>query len=212
MILFDLDGTLVDSARDIAVALTRLSRLRGGEAVSVERVRPLVSLGAATLVERALGPAAGDPDEDLADFRTLLRDAPSDPAIVYPDVVWALEVLVREEWRLAVVTNKPHALAKALLETHSLDHFFDVLVGGDTVDRPKPDPAPLTHALAELGASACDALYVGDSAVDAAAATALSIPLLIYTGGYGVDDIPQEPTTSRFDAFTDLPTLVAARR
>ena len=92
-LLFDLDGTLVDSARDIAVALTRLSHARGGAAVAVARVRPLVSLGAAELVRQALGPVAGDCEADVAAFRALLRVVPPDPAIVYAGVEGALEAL-----------------------------------------------------------------------------------------------------------------------
>ncbi|WP_374944722.1 HAD family hydrolase [Sphingomonas sp.] len=211
-ILFDLDGTLVDSARDIAAALTRLSVERGGQAVAVDRVRPLVSLGAATLVATALGPVADDPQQDLAAFRALLRDAPSDPAIVYPDVEWALAALVDAGWRLAVVTNKPESLAVALLHTHCLDRFFACVAGGDTAARAKPDPAPLRHALAALGATPEIALFVGDSEVDAAAAAALAIPLLLYAGGYGVDAVAEKDAAGRFDGFADLPALAAAHR
>ena len=211
-ILFDLDGTLVDSARDIAVALSRLSRARGGQGVSVETVRPLVSLGAATLVARALGPVAGDPQEDLAAFRMLLRDAPSDPAIVFPDVERALAALAGDGWQMAVVTNKPQSLAAALLDTHRLDRFFATVVGGDTCATSKPDPVPLAHALAALAASPAEALFVGDSDVDAAAAAALGIPLLLYSGGYGAEAVADGQVAGRFDAFADLPALAAAHR
>jgi phosphoglycolate phosphatase len=209
-ILFDLDGTLVDSARDIAAALTRLSRERGGDAVAAATVRPLVSLGASALVARALGPVAGDAEEDMAGFRALLRDAPSDPAIVFPGVEGTLAALTGAGWQLAVVTNKPCSLATALLGTHRLDRFFAAVVGGDTAPRQKPDPAPLRYALAALGAAPTGALFVGDSGVDAAAAAALAIPLLLYTGGYGADEVSGE--AARFDQFTALPALAETFR
>lgn len=212
VILFDLDGTLVDSARDIAVALTRISRARGGGEVPAERVRPLVSLGAVTLVTRALGRMAGDPQEDLALFRQLLRDAPSDPAIVFPGVETAMETLTDAGWRLAVVTNKPQSLADALLETHRLDRFFAAVVGGDTAARPKPDPAPLHYALALLGAAPGDALFVGDSDVDAEAALALAIPLLLYAGGYGSEQVARDHIAANFRDFDELPALAEAHR
>lgn len=212
VLLFDLDGTLVDSAQDIAAALTMVSRARGGDAVSADTVRPLVSLGAATLVARALGPVATDDAADLAAFRTVLRAMPSDPAIVFPDVEQALATLAGQGWRMAVVTNKPEALAIALLETHRLDRFFAAVVGGDTASAPKPDPAPLHHALALLDATPDDALFVGDSDVDAGAAAALSIPLLVYSGGYGVDAIAADQAAGWFDHFDALPALAASHR
>lgn len=210
--LFDLDGTLVDSARDIAAALNAVSRARGGEDVSAETVRPLVSLGAATLVARALGPVASDPAVDLAAFRDVLRAAPSDPAIVFPGVEPALAALAGQGWRMAVVTNKPEALATALLATHRLDRFFDTVVGGDTTRAPKPDPAPLHHALTALGATPDEALFIGDSDIDAAAAATLAIPLLVYRGGYGVADIDTGQAAGWFEWFDDLPTLAAVHR
>lgn len=211
-LLFDLDGTLVDSARDIAAVLSAIRAERGGAAVPVATVRTLVSLGAETLVRHALGEVAGDPQADLATFRTRLRAAPSDPAIVYPGVPAALAALAAAGWRMAVVTNKPEALAVALLATHGLDRHFAAVVGGDTAARAKPDPAPLHHALARLGAGAETALFVGDSDVDAAAARALAIPLLVYRGGYGVEAIAQEEAAGWFDDFSALPALVAAVR
>lgn len=211
-LLFDLDGTLVDSARDIAAALSVVSRARGGADVSAETVRPLVSLGASTLVARALGPVASDPTADLMAFRTVLRAAPSDPAIVFPGVFRALASLAEQGWRMAVVTNKPEALATALLATHRLDRFFAAVVGGDTAGVPKPDPAPLHHALTALGATPGEALFVGDSDIDAAAAATLAIPLLVYRGGYGVADIDAGQAAGWFDRFDDLPALAAAHR
>jgi len=210
-ILFDLDGTLVDSARDIAAALSRLSEARGGAPVTVETVRPLVSLGAPVLVRRALGQVAGDAEADLAAFRTLLRDAPSDPAIVYAGVREALAALASAGWRMGVVTNKPEGLAAALLAAHDLDRFFGAVVGGDTTERSKPDPLPVTHALALLGASAEAALFVGDSDVDAGAAEAAGVPLLLYEHGYGAADVAEERPAGRFATFADLPALAERR-
>jgi phosphoglycolate phosphatase len=211
-LLFDLDGTLVDSARDIAAALGEVSRARGGGDIPVETVRPLVSLGAATLVARALGPVALRPDADLEAFRAVLRAAPSDPAIVFPGVERALAVLAQQGWRMAIVTNKPQSLAVALLKAHGLDRFFMSVVGGDTAAAPKPDSAPLRYALTELGTTRERALFVGDSDVDAAAAASLAIPLLVYRGGYGVAGIAADRVVGWFDGFDELPGLAAAHR
>ena len=211
VILFDLDGTLVDSARDIAAALTRLSLARGGPEISVGAVRPLVSLGAAALVSRALGPLAGDPQADVALFRHLLREVPSDPKIVFPSVENALERLTDDGWRLGIVTNKPESLATALLQTHRLNRFFTVVVGGDSAAQAKPDPAPVNHALQALGVAARHALFVGDSHVDAQAAASLDIPLLLYAAGYGACDV-EDHVADRFASYDDLPMIAAGFR
>jgi phosphoglycolate phosphatase len=210
VILFDLDGTLVDSAYDIAEALTILSRARGGAPIKAEVVRPLVSLGATTLVARALGPFAGDPQQDLAAFRAILLGSPPNRAAIFPHVEQTLDDLAKDGRRLAIVTNKPQSLAVTLLAAHDLARFFAAVIGGDTAAKPKPDPAPLRTALAALEAAPEHSLFVGDSWVDAAAAQSLAIPLLLHTGGYGVDDIADGLVAARFDSFVELPALVAA--
>lgn len=206
-LLFDLDGTLIDSARDIARALTIVSEARGGQAISPEVVRPLVSLGAETLVSVALGPVAGDATTDLADFRHVLSALPADPAIVYPGVAAALASLAAAGHPMAIVTNKPEGLARLALQGVGLDHHFSVIVGGDTAARPKPDPAPVLHALQLLGHAAADALLIGDSAVDAGAAGNCGIPFLLFEGGYG-ESIADADIAARFARFDRLPPTI----
>nr|WP_281422863.1 HAD-IA family hydrolase [Sphingomonas yunnanensis] len=210
--MFDLDGTLVDSALDIAAALSTVSRARGGDAVSAATVRPLVSLGAATMVARALGPAARESVEDVAAFRTVLSAAVPDPRSVYAGVERALDRLTAQGWRLAIVTNKPEGLAESLLAGLGLRHWFAAVVGGDTAGVAKPDPAPVRHALAALGATPADAVFVGDSGIDAAAAAALAIPLIVFAGGYGVAEIAEAQSVARFVHHDQLPGILARYR
>ena len=210
--LFDLDGTLVDSALDIAAALSTVSRARGGDAVSAATVRPLVSLGAATMVTRALGPVARESADDVAAFRTVLAAAPPDPGSVYAGVERTLDRLAAQGWRMAIVTNKPEGLTEALLAGLGLRGRFAAVVGGDTAGVAKPDPAPVRHALAALDAAPDDAVFVGDSAVDAAAAAALAIPLIVYGGGYGVAEITAAQRVAQFHHYDELPALLARQR
>ena len=208
VLLFDLDGTLVDSARGIAAALNRLRGQRGGEPLPVEAVRPLVALGAEVLVRQGLGPLASKVRDDLAAFRRHLAAEPADHAAIYPGVPAALDRLAGEGWRMAIVTNKPEAIARALLGDLGLSRHFGVVVGGDTT-APKPSPTPLRHALRLLGADAGSTLFVGDSRIDAEAARACAMPFLLFDGGYGAADCAARDIAGRFDRFADLPDLVA---
>lgn len=212
VLLFDLDGTLVDSASGIAAALNRVRAERGGAALAVDAVRPLVALGAEALVTLGLGDLATTQADDLVAFRTHLADVPADVAAIYPDVPTTLDRLAGQGWRMCVVTNKPERLARALLAKLGLAGRFATIVGGDTTGRPKPAPEPVRHALRALGAEAGEALFVGDSAIDAGAARACAIPFLLFTGGYGAAECAAGDVAARFDRYAALPDLVAGLR
>jgi phosphoglycolate phosphatase len=207
-LLFDLDGTLVDSAITIAAALSTLAAERGGAAVDLERTRALVGRGATMLVREALGPLAGDSEADVAAFRDILAAMPVDPAMVYAGVRSGLRTLVAAGHRCAVVTNKPERLATLLLDQLDLARFFAVVVGGDSLDVCKPAPAPLRHAARAMGATAQRAVMNGDSYVDARAAGAAGMPFVLYLGGYEAHRCGSEMVAASFGSFDDLPALL----
>lgn len=211
-LLFDLDGTLVDSAQTIALALSELSRRRGGGPADVGAVRGLVSRGAAALVRQTLGPLSGDSDEDVTAFRTVLAEIPAHPGMIYPDVVEALEDLVGTGHACAIVTNKPEALARLLLDQLGLARYFSSVVGGDTLPVCKPQPLPLRHALQAMpSASPRLSFMIGDSDVDSRAAAAAGLPFLLFLGGYEGDRVPSHACAGSFANFADLPMLVRQR-
>lgn len=207
-VLFDLDGTLLDSASDIARALSSLRCARGGSAISAAEVRPLVSLGANILLERVLGPFATEPSNDLVEFRAILGALSADPTTVYRGAAEALETLVADGHVLAIVTNKPEALSRSLLTQLGLADRFATIVGGDTAGRAKPDPEPLLKALELIGMPASHAVFVGDSPVDAQAAQACAMPFVLYEGGYGAHDCITETVHARFGDFGILPMII----
>jgi phosphoglycolate phosphatase len=208
-LLFDLDGTLVDSAITIAAALSELSAARGGGPADLARTRRLVSRGAATLVGETLGPLAGDTHEDVAAFRALLAGIAAEPAMIFPGAVQALAHLTSAGHRCAVVTNKPENLARLLLDQLDLSRFFAAVVGGDTLAACKPDPAPLHHALQAMGGSTgAGAMMIGDSEIDARAAVAAGMPFLLYLGGYEADACRADAAAGTFGAFSELPGLI----
>lgn len=208
-LLFDLDGTIVDSALGIAAALTQLSVARGGLPVDVAAVRKLVSLGVGTLVRAALGPVAADRATDVAAFREVLGALPNSADALYPGAAACLAALAEAGHPMAIVTNKPEALSIRLLEDLGLAHLFGCIVGGDTLIVGKPDPRPLHHALSRLDCGPHGTVMIGDSPVDARAAAAAGVSFVLFEGGYAPDECGSEPVHGRFASHDALMGVLA---
>jgi phosphoglycolate phosphatase len=208
-LLFDLDGTLVDSAQVIASAISIVAQDRGRAAVPVSEVRPLVSQGVAVLVGTSLGTSGDALADDISTFRTILASLKADREIIYPGVEAALTQFQANGYRMAVVTNKPFFLAKKLMEEIGLIDFFEIIVGGDTVSVSKPEPEPVLHALTALDAIGSAAWLIGDSAVDEKAAFAAGVKFMLFEEGYGAGECVAEMVHARFSSFDLLPALIA---
>ncbi len=189
-LLFDLDGTLVDSAPDIADAVDAMLRQFGREPVGEERVRLWVGNGAQRLIMRALtGAMDGEPDEALTRealdcFLELYRQCLSVRSRLYPGVREGLDRLRADGYRLACVTNKPASLARPLLRDLGLSDDFPVVVGGDTTPEKKPSASPLRHAMELLRSAPQQTLMVGDSRNDVLAARNAGVPVVCVPYGY----------------------------
>lgn len=193
LVLFDLDGTLIDSVPDLASAVDKMLAQLGREPAGIESVRHWVGNGAQMLVLRALTgeqqPQFSDVDETLfAQAFDLFMQAYGDDAAhsstLYPGVVECLEGLQARGVKLGVVTNKPIQFTHPLLDEFGLSPFFSVVLGGDSLPQKKPAPEPLLHAMAEMGASASRTLMVGDSKNDIGAARAAGCPVVAVPYGY----------------------------
>ncbi|WP_100638033.1 phosphoglycolate phosphatase [Marinobacter salexigens] len=192
--LFDLDGTLVDSAPDLAAAVDRTLEQLGRKPAGLEQVRQWVGHGSPILMRRALaGKADWEPatavddalfDDALALFFANYRELNGQYAVVYPGVKACLESLSERDCPMAVVTNKPEQFVAPLLKQLGLDQHFKLVIGGDTLDTRKPDPGPLLHAMKALNGSRGTTVMVGDSAADVTAAQAAGIPCVAVTYGY----------------------------
>jgi phosphoglycolate phosphatase len=188
-VAFDLDGTLVDSAPDIAAALNAALCVAGLPQVALERVRAWIGDGPDPLISRALA-ALGQ--ADAAGLHAALRQQFDRATLAAPlaqgRVFDGIEALLRQLhpiWPLLVVTNKPSALAAAVLEAAGLRGYFTAVYGADTAALRKPAPAMLQCAARELGCAAHRLLMVGDSAPDMAAAAAAGTPAVWAGWGYG---------------------------
>jgi phosphoglycolate phosphatase len=215
-ILIDLDGTLVDSAPDIAEAVRRMLLESGVAPLSFEIVRSFIGKGVPNLIRRVLeASAASDLGEQpaMALFLRHYRDTNGRFGHVFWGVREGLQALHLAGYRLACVTNKPLAPTTALLEIHRLAPWFEVVVAGDSLAQMKPDPEPLLHACRSMDTSPARCLLVGDSAVDVAAARAAHMPVYIVRYGYpGPDGHAAMQCDALIDSLNDLPAILAARR
>jgi phosphoglycolate phosphatase len=197
-VLFDLDGTLLDTAGDIALALNRAIAEFGWVPLALKDVRRFIGAGGAILVERAAalqGRVLSPPQRSEIVQRFFhhygqLGDFGQYAAEPYPGAVDTLHELHAAGVRIAVVTNKQQRFAVEVLRQRGLMDWVDCVIGGDTCERRKPDPQPLLFACQSLGVEPQAALMVGDSAHDAQAARAAGIAIICVTYGYNEGSDP----------------------
>ncbi|MDX1696948.1 MAG: phosphoglycolate phosphatase [Thiohalobacterales bacterium] len=195
MILIDLDGTLVDSVPDLAYCVDRMMERLGREPRGEERVRDWVGNGVERLVRRALvGQLEGEPDEAEFErafpvFMDLYAGNTSKRSCLYPGVRKGVDMLKAAGYKLGCVTNKAAQFTEPLLKDLGIYDDFSVVISGDTLPVKKPDPAPLLHAAEFFDCDPHDALMIGDSVSDVAAARAAGFQIVCMSYGYnhGVD-------------------------
>ncbi len=186
ILVFDLDGTLVDSVPDLMAALNRLLAARGLAPFDAAGTAAMVGDGAAVLVERAF--AARGVAADKKAVATLVADYTghaTEASRLYPGVAETLTALADDGWLLAVCTNKPVAAARVVLDGLGLAGRFAAIGGGDSFPARKPDPAHLLATIAAGGGVAAAAVMVGDHANDVAAACGAGLPCIFAGWGYG---------------------------
>lgn len=210
--IFDLDGTLVDSAADIhAAALTTLAR-EGLEPVTADQTRSFVGRGARVFVDRLERAAAGS---NLASRTERMRavfmeeyERAHSHSRLYPGVEQALTSLKTQGWRLALCTNKPMRPTRAVLAHFGWSDLFEAVVAGDTLPVAKPDPAPLIAAWRLVGEG--PVVYVGDSETDSQTARAAELPFALYTEGYRKTPVTDLWHTRAFSDWSELPAIADA--
>jgi phosphoglycolate phosphatase len=190
LIVFDLDGTLIDSRQDLADAANALIVERGGHALPSDAVGRMVGEGAAMLVRRALDAAALPLDDDsVPRFLELYDERLLHTTYVYPGLLPVVEELSRQS-PMAIVTNKPLAPTRKLVEALGLRPFFRSVVGGDGLFPRKPDPSSLRHLMQVYGATARQTVMVGDSRIDFETARAAGTAICLVRFGFGYETFP----------------------
>ena len=185
--IVDLDGTMIDTLGDFAVALNRMLGELGLPAIEARAIEPMVGRGSEHLIRAVLEHVQAPAALYEAAWQSYQRHylaINGDYSAVYPGVIQGLEALQAAGLRLVCLTNKPAAFAQPLLQAKGLAGFFEAVFGGDAFERKKPDPLPLLKSCEALGSSPARTLMIGDSSNDARAARAAGCPVLLVTYGY----------------------------
>ncbi len=217
-IAFDLDGTLIDSVPDLYVATqATLDELKLG-CCTEQQVRSWVGNGAQKLMERAMSfvkDSAVDEVELQAAMPLFMKHYQANlqqHSQLYPGVKSALEQFAQAGYKLAVVTNKPYRFTIPLLEAFEINHLFAEVLGGDSLEKMKPDPLPLTHLLDKWRLSTGQLLMVGDSKNDIFAAQAAGICSIGLTYGYNYgEDIGLSGPSAVCEHFNEVVAHVIER-
>lgn len=208
-VIFDLDGTLIDSAPDIAAAVNAALREIGIAPVPVPTIRTFVGNGLPKLVERTIAHCELPADSHATLMPRVLHHYDIESrrgSMPYPNVLASLTELRDAGYHLGICTNKPDSATHAVLETLQITDWFLAVTGGDTLTTRKPDPAPLAHTIAQMDGA--PAIFVGDSDVDAETAKRAGVPFLLFTEGYRKSPVSALPHDRAFDDFAALPGLV----
>lgn len=210
LVLFDLDGTLADTAPDLAAAANRQRTERGLEPLPIGQLRPMASHGARGLVSRALGLAPGDAGYDDArlQFLTYYEEALCVHTRLFAGMAETLDRLEADGRRWGVVTNKASRFTAPLMERLGLHRRAACVVSGDTTPNTKPHPAPLLHALRACDTVAERGVYVGDDRRDIEAGRAARMWTVIAAYGY-LGEAPQTGAWGADHAIDSPPDLLA---
>ena len=189
-VMIDLDGTMLDTVADLAVAVNLMLGKMGRSPLDETLVRNFVGKGIPNLVQRALaGNMEGDADPDLFAralpvYLDCYESVNGKHTLLYPGVLEGLNAFKAAGFPLACVTNKSERFTLPLLAQMKLADYFAIVVSGDTLPKKKPDPLPLTHACKELGIAPREMLMIGDSLNDTIAARAAGCPVFCVPYGY----------------------------
>lgn len=218
-VIFDLDGTLVDTAPDLMRATNHVLEGLGRRPIGMDEVRSFVGHGARALLTRGLAATGGLPENydvepDYERFVAFYSRNIAGGSVPFPGLVSLLERLQREGFALAVCTNKLEGLSNQLLDALDLARFFGAVVGPDTLGIAKPDPRPFHEAVARLGLAAPRALMVGDSETDILTARNAGVPVIAVPFGYTprpVAEFGPDRLISHFDeAYAAIEDLLPA--
>jgi phosphoglycolate phosphatase len=209
-VVFDLDGTLVDTAPDLGGALNRLLAEHGRVPIGADGIRRMISDGAAKLVERGFAATGGLPaalPSLVERFLAIYEPNIAETSRPFPGVVETLERLKAAGLRLGVCTNKPDEATRRLLAALDLSRHFTAVSGGDVPAR-KPDARHLLGVLRDLDASPTRSLMVGDSPNDVAAARNAGVPVVVVSFGYTTTPAAQLGADRLIDDFAALPEIL----
>jgi len=207
-LIFDLDGTLIDSKRDLIFSVNAMLLEMGREQLPEDTISSYIGHGAPQLVSQALGNGASEVEREraLKFFLAYYEDHKMDATCAYPGVPEALEKLAA--FPMAVLTNKPVRISVRILEGLSLAKYFRAVYGGNSFETKKPDPLGALTILRDLGAAPAEAMLIGDSEVDVQTARNAGTFAAAVDYGFGTDDRAIRPADIYLDRLSDLVPLL----
>ena len=216
-IVFDLDGTLVDSIGDVIGAANRLLTEEGRAPLTRDEGRDMVGEGAASLVERAFAATGPKPTPKtltglVERYRAIYERHPLDETIIFPGVVETLSALADGGAILGLCTNKPHDISLIILAELGLTRYFSAALGGDALHVRKPDPVHFAAVIEAMSATSRHAIHVGDSPTDVAVARNAGVPVIVVSYGYSRVAPTDLGADALIDEFTALPSAIASIR
>lgn len=213
LVIFDLDGTLVDSVDDLCNSVNATRAYMGLPPLPHDLVASYVGNGAPVLIRRAMGPEASEEQvqEALSFFLSYYREHMLDNTRPYPGVVETLEQLRGEGVKMAVLTNKPQRFSRDLCAGLGLAPYFFQIYGGNSFEQKKPDPIGIRTLMQEAGAKPAETWMVGDSATDVLTARNAGVRSVGVTYGISPQTLKETPPDFLIDSMTELPRLLAAR-
>lgn len=212
-VIFDLDGTLIDSIPDLCREISLFLQDNGRRAITLDEAISIIGNGAAVMLKGAFA-LTGDPIPDnklpelLALWISQYSHAQMDQTEPFPHVHETLDVMRRNGYRMAVCTNKPAGPTNAILKKLDLEKYFDVVLNADSLPVRKPNPEPLWEAVKRMGGTNDQAVMVGDSDADADAARNAGLPIILLTYGYPHIPLEEIAPDILIDDFSKLPEAV----
>jgi phosphoglycolate phosphatase len=215
LIIFDFDGTLINSIPDLTLATNKMLSIYNLPPLTVKEVTPFIGNGARVLVKRALDYSIKDKEvsEDFLDkalevYFSAYQQLTCDKTYMYPGVLETLSYLDKKGYQLVICTNKPFAFIEPILDKLSIKHLFKVWIGEDSLSEKKPHAAPLLHLMKEMNSTIEKTIMVGDSKNDILAAQNAAMESIGVTYGYNYNEnISDYNPTIAVDSFSDLQEL-----
>jgi len=209
-VIFDLDGTLVDSAPDLTAALNYVLRRAGRPGMTIPRVRHLVGNGARAMIAKGFSESGTTPDDEaiediLQDYLSYYEENIADQSTIFPGVKSLLGELAGRGIPLGLCTNKSIRLARKLMTEIGLAGYFPVMTGGDSFDYQKPDPRHLTETLGLMNCPASGAVMVGDTANDIIAAQKAGMASIAVSFGYSATAVTSLNPNAVIDHYNKFP-------
>jgi phosphoglycolate phosphatase len=206
LVIFDLDGTLVDSVRDLCEAVNATRREMGMEPLPYETVASYVGNGAPVLIRRAMGPEAAEQQvaDALAYFLSYYREHMLDHTRPYPGVMETLNHLHERGVRMAVLTNKPERFSRDMCAGLGMEKYFFQIYGGNSFEQKKPDPIGIHTLMRECGAGRDGTWMVGDSATDVMTARNAGVKCVGVSYGISPESLKDAPPDFLLDSMTEL--------